>query len=65
MFIPGTHDTLADNGGDLAECQGWSVKQQLESGLRVLDLRFKHDGDKMCAYHGIINLHKDVITEIK
>mmetsp|Transcript_49913 Transcript_49913/g.93560 ORF Transcript_49913/g.93560 Transcript_49913/m.93560 type:complete len:378 (-) Transcript_49913:70-1203(-) len=57
MWLPGTHDTLADNGGDLAECQSWTLKQQLESGIRVLDLRLKHDCDKLCCYHGIIDLH--------
>lgn len=59
MFIPGTHDTLADRGGDLAECQSWSLQQQLESGIRCLDLRLKHDGDGMIAHHGVINLEKD------
>mmetsp|Transcript_36477 Transcript_36477/g.58045 ORF Transcript_36477/g.58045 Transcript_36477/m.58045 type:complete len:382 (-) Transcript_36477:89-1234(-) len=63
MFIPGTHDTMADSGGDLAECQSWSLKQQLESGIRVLDLRFKHDADFMKCFHGIIDLHKDDIHD--
>jgi len=60
MFIPGTHDTMADEGGDLAECQSWSLQKQLESGVRGLDIRLKHDGDSLLCFHGIVDLHKDV-----
>jgi 1-phosphatidylinositol phosphodiesterase len=57
MWIPGTHDTVSDGGGDLAECQSWSVKDQLESGIRVFDIRMKHDGDELKGFHGIIDMH--------
>lgn len=68
MWIPGTHDTMADNGGDLAECQKWSVQQQLQSGIRVLDLRAKHDADALPCFHGIIPLHhdfKDAVSDLE
>lgn len=59
MWIPGTHDTMADNGGDLAECQSWTLMEQLQSGLRVFDIRIKHDGDNIRCFHGIIDLSHD------
>jgi len=52
MFIPGTHDTMADNGGTMVQCQCWSVKEQLESGIRFLDIRVKHIDDTFPCYHG-------------
>lgn len=60
IFIPGTHDTMADNGGDLAECQCWNLTQQLQSGLRAFDVRLKHDGDSLMAFHGVIDLNHEV-----
>eukprot|EP00929_Paragymnodinium_shiwhaense_P073786 TRINITY_DN37694_c0_g1_i1.p1 TRINITY_DN37694_c0_g1~~TRINITY_DN37694_c0_g1_i1.p1 ORF type:complete len:342 (+),score=60.07 TRINITY_DN37694_c0_g1_i1:105-1130(+) len=54
MFIPGTHESAALVGGDLAECQCWDLQQQLASGLRAFDIRVNHDGDELPCYHGII-----------
>mmetsp|Transcript_89537 Transcript_89537/g.172312 ORF Transcript_89537/g.172312 Transcript_89537/m.172312 type:complete len:384 (-) Transcript_89537:12-1163(-) len=59
LFLPGTHDTLALNGGDLAECQSWILAEQLRAGIRVLDVRPKHDGDLLPIFHGIVRQTSD------
>ncbi|MFJ9823901.1 phosphatidylinositol-specific phospholipase C domain-containing protein [Streptomyces sp. NPDC101160] len=68
MSIPGTHDTMAYYGGDLATAQEWfppdsqtGLTQQLNSGIRALDLRVYPNGtdpdDKLWLYHGIAGQH--------
>mmetsp|Transcript_8757 Transcript_8757/g.17363 ORF Transcript_8757/g.17363 Transcript_8757/m.17363 type:complete len:382 (-) Transcript_8757:330-1475(-) len=54
LFLPGTHDTVARMGGDIGQCQNWSVEEQLRSGCRAFDLRFRMVGDAMCGHHGPI-----------
>ncbi len=41
LTIPGTHDSGA-NGGPLIECQSWSIREQLDAGIRFLDVRCRH-----------------------
>mmetsp|Transcript_44524 Transcript_44524/g.123274 ORF Transcript_44524/g.123274 Transcript_44524/m.123274 type:complete len:350 (-) Transcript_44524:151-1200(-) len=69
MFIPGTHETMALCGGDLAECNGWTLTQQLDSGIRAFDVRAKHDCDALPIFHGIISqcadFKKDVVECIE
>lgn len=54
MFLPGTHDSAAKHGGDFAECQCWSLEEQLMAGIRCFDIRLRHEDDSLCCYHGII-----------
>src|SRR5262245_27175119 len=42
LTIPGTHDTCALHGGDIPKCQAWSLKDQLEAGIRFIDIRCRH-----------------------
>ena len=58
LYLPGTHDS-ATKYVDLAffaRCQALSIKQQLEVGVRYLDIRlgFDSQGDKdtLAFYHG-------------
>jgi 1-phosphatidylinositol phosphodiesterase len=39
LSIPGTHETMSFYGGDAVECQSMALRFQLESGIRVLDIR--------------------------
>ncbi|XP_073782832.1 1-phosphatidylinositol phosphodiesterase-like [Danio rerio] len=50
--IPGTHDTMSLHGGPAAECQSWSLHNQLLAGIRYLDLRVW--GRKLIIVHGVI-----------
>src|SRR5262249_48128138 len=54
MSIPGTHDTCSLHGGDLVKCQAWSVKDQLEAGIRFIDIRCRHIENVFAIHHGIV-----------
>ena len=55
--MPGSHDTMALYSiGDLAgQCQSLSLKDQLNLGVRFLDIRLKEDKNKLQAVHGIVD----------
>ena len=55
--MPGSHDTMALYSiGDLAgQCQSLSLKDQLNLGVRFLDIRLKEDRNKLKAVHGFID----------
>jgi hypothetical protein len=62
LSIPGTHDTMSIHGGPipyLAECQQMFLENQLQSGIRVLDIRLQCDGDLLALYHGMVNQWAD------
>ena len=55
--MPGSHDTMALYSiADLAgQCQSLSLHDQLNLGVRFLDIRLKEDHDKLKAIHGFID----------
>ncbi|CAM1366961.1 putative 1-phosphatidylinositol phosphodiesterase [Tenacibaculum sediminilitoris] len=70
LSIPGTHDSGALYGGDLAICQTLSVLEQLKAGIRYFDIRLSYypNEKKFYVYHGITYQHltlKDVLDNIK
>eukprot|EP00930_Biecheleria_cincta_P056205 TRINITY_DN4236_c0_g3_i1.p1 TRINITY_DN4236_c0_g3~~TRINITY_DN4236_c0_g3_i1.p1 ORF type:complete len:718 (+),score=104.52 TRINITY_DN4236_c0_g3_i1:184-2337(+) len=68
MWIPGTHDSGSDRGGDLAQTQNQDIWGQLNTGIRFLDIRAKHENDDLPIYHGIVYMHKqfhDVVKNIE
>ena len=56
LSIPGTHDTMADNGGPSPETQGLSLRAQLDAGVRAIDIRARHISDVFAIHHGAIFL---------
>lgn len=58
LSVPGTHDSLSTGtGGSLAQTQSRSLADQLASGIRFLDLRFKLGSDGVLrAQHGAVQL---------
>ncbi|RZU47501.1 1-phosphatidylinositol phosphodiesterase [Fluviicoccus keumensis] len=54
LNIPGTHDTMARYGGDIAQTQSMDLMMQLNSGVRALDIRCRHYYDKFTIHHGLI-----------
>lgn len=67
ITIPGTHDSGARTEpiGGTAKCQNLSIADQLEAGVRFLDIRCRHIGDAFAIHHGSIyqNLNfTDVLT---
>ncbi|XCB29033.1 phosphatidylinositol-specific phospholipase C [Arcanobacterium hippocoleae] len=60
ISIPGTHDTMAYSATlpfkDIVRTQTMNLRQQLDSGIRYLDIRLSHEGDVFKIYHGSVYL---------
>lgn len=56
ITIPGTHDSGArfEPVAGTAKCQDLTIAQQLEAGVRFLDIRCRHIGDAFAIHHGSI-----------
>ncbi|MFI9494292.1 MULTISPECIES: phosphatidylinositol-specific phospholipase C domain-containing protein [Streptomyces] len=52
LTIPGTHNSGARYGGPWTECQNTTVTEQLDSGIRFLDVRCRVTGDAFAIHHG-------------
>ncbi|MFG3409014.1 phosphatidylinositol-specific phospholipase C [Streptomyces sp. NPDC048142] len=52
LTIPGTHDSGARFGGPWSECQNTTIAQQLESGIRFLDVRCRLIEGSFAIHHG-------------
>lgn len=55
ITIPGTHNSGALMGGNMAQCQSDTIAAQLGYGIRFLDIRCYHAKGRFHVYHGIIN----------
>ncbi|KAG7453029.1 PLC-like phosphodiesterase [Guyanagaster necrorhizus] len=55
LLLPGTHDTMAFYGWPISQCQSPStpLAVQLQSGIRVVDIRLAVISSRLIAYHGI------------
>ncbi|HEY0394908.1 MAG TPA: phosphatidylinositol-specific phospholipase C [Candidatus Elarobacter sp.] len=54
LSLPGTHDSMAFYGGDIAQAQTMSLDKQLQSGIRVLDIRCWHAYNSFSINHGFM-----------
>lgn len=59
LSIPGTHESCARYGGVAFECQTWPLIQQLEYGIRFLDIRCRHYKDRFPIHHSLVYEHLD------
>lgn len=57
LAIPGSHDSGALYSiGDLSgKCQDAAIGEQLNDGIRFLDIRLKAENNNLAVYHGFIN----------
>jgi 1-phosphatidylinositol phosphodiesterase len=55
ISIPGTHDTCALHGGDWPTTQRRTLTEQLEGGVRFIDIRCRHEQDGFKIYHGPVD----------
>ena len=55
--MPGTHDTMAlySMGNLMGQCQTLSLKEQLNLGVRFLDIRLVENNGALKAMHGIVD----------
>lgn len=59
LTIPGTHNSCAYDCSPFAKCQKLSLIDQLNSGVRYLDVRCRQIEDQFRLYHGSFNLNLD------
>ncbi|KII89292.1 hypothetical protein PLICRDRAFT_40956 [Plicaturopsis crispa FD-325 SS-3] len=54
LLLPGTHDTMAFYGWPISQCQSpdTPLLTQLQSGIRVLDIRLSAIRGRLIAFHG-------------
>ncbi|MFF3539080.1 phosphatidylinositol-specific phospholipase C [Streptomyces sp. NPDC002466] len=52
LTIPGSHDSGARYGGPWTECQNTTIAEQLNSGIRFLDVRCRVTGGSLAIHHG-------------
>jgi 1-phosphatidylinositol phosphodiesterase len=60
LSLPGTHDSMAHYGGDAVQCQSMGLAEQLESGIRVLDIRCRHIDNACAIHHGSFYQHANL-----
>lgn len=53
ITMPGTHDSGALHGRIFAQCQNLTITQQLDAGVRFLDIRCKVVKGEFRIFHGI------------
>ena len=58
--LPGTHDSCSKKVqfSYFSKCQNLSVFEQLNIGVRFIDIRVEKTGDKLKTVHGISDCYK-------
>ncbi len=69
LTIPGTHDSGAmhESVAGTAKTQNLTIGEQLNIGVRYLDIRLRHYGDAFVVHHGSVYQHlnfDDVLTQV-
>lgn len=54
LSIPGTHDSGSRHGGDSVANQVMTIDQQLNSGIRYLDIRVRHIDNAFAIHHSFV-----------
>jgi 1-phosphatidylinositol phosphodiesterase len=70
MYIPGTHDSgaLYSFFGISGKCQSYGIKDQLNMGVRFLDIRLQLRDDKLAVVHSFVDqklTFESVLEDIK
>ncbi|XP_031622572.1 uncharacterized protein LOC116340289 [Contarinia nasturtii] len=59
LALPGTHDSASFIwNNDIIDTQTLNFNEQLNYGIRVFDIRYRHTTDTFALYHGIAYLSK-------
>lgn len=59
LTIPGTHDSCARFFRPYTQCQTLTIPEQLQKGIRFLDIRCRHIGNTFAMHHGLFYLKKN------
>ena len=70
IYIPGTHDSGALHSflGVSGQCQSYTIKQQLDMGIRFFDIRLQLREDKLCVVHSFVDqklTFEEVLNDFK
>ncbi|MGO4222585.1 phosphatidylinositol-specific phospholipase C domain-containing protein [Lysobacter sp. TAF61] len=68
LSLPGTHGSAALHGGHIVQDQTLTLTQQLNGGIRLLDLRLRHIENVFALHHGLVFQEKffgDALNEIQ
>ncbi|GAA4946226.1 hypothetical protein GCM10023224_32020 [Streptomonospora halophila] len=57
LSVPGTHDTMAYDASPVSQTQESPLPEQLDAGVRALDIRTRHYRDAFPIHHGAEYLH--------
>ncbi|WP_052809853.1 phosphatidylinositol-specific phospholipase C [Streptomonospora alba] len=52
LSVPGTHDTMAYDASPVSQTQQSPLHEQLDAGVRALDIRTRHHRDVFPIHHG-------------
>lgn len=63
IYLPGTHDTMAIYGGDLAKTQRMDLESQLYAGIRFIDVRTRRLSNDLPIHHGVV-YQKTNLTDV-
>ena len=63
MTIPGTHDSCSLFGINSARTQSWTLNDQLDAGIRYLNLKLRIVNNKLRAYHAFVD-QKETLDSI-
>jgi hypothetical protein len=60
LSIPGTHDTLSNTSNVMGQCNTLLLKDQLNAGIRLIDIRgvYNIGNENIEIWHGFLNLNK-------
>ncbi|KAG8953986.1 hypothetical protein FRC04_000970 [Tulasnella sp. 424] len=68
ILLPGTHDSMAIYGFPFAQCQRQPLLNQLQDGIRVIDVRLAIvNGTTLTSYHGVVSqktLFSDILATL-
>ena len=64
LTIPGTHNTCASKCNILARCQRLSLMEQLNAGVRFIDIRCRHINDEFKLFHGRFKIKYDFENDV-
>ncbi|KAI6164266.1 PLC-like phosphodiesterase [Pisolithus thermaeus] len=67
LMLPGTHETMALYGWPISQCQSVTLGAQLNSGIRVIDIRLAINGNRLISFHGIVSQYtafSDVLHQL-
>jgi 1-phosphatidylinositol phosphodiesterase len=65
LTLPGTHESCTAFLTPIASCQAWSLQEQLNHGIRYVDIRCRHYQDTFHINHDVIDTGLMFDTDVR